>query len=68
MRQAGVVGISPRGLVPVQTQAGPGPHLVEDLVGRRFDRRGFNVVCTSDITSSSPPGEGWLYLCAIRDG
>ena len=38
MRQAGIVGISPRGFVPVTTQAGPDPHPVEDLVGRRFDR------------------------------
>jgi hypothetical protein len=30
MRHAGIVGISPRGFVPVTTQAGPDPHPVED--------------------------------------
>ena len=44
MRRAGVVGISPRGFTPVTTQAGPDPHPVEDLVGRRFDRGRLNVV------------------------
>lgn len=67
MRHAGVVGISPRGFVPVTTQAGPDLHPVPDLVGRHFDRGQLNVVWTSDITYLAT-GEGWLYLCAVRDG
>jgi putative transposase len=67
MRKAGVVGISPRGWTPATTQAGPDPYPVPDLVKRRFDRGRLNKVWTSDITYLAT-GEGWLYLCAVRDG
>lgn len=67
MRQAGIAGISPRGFVPVTTQSGPDPQPVGDLVGRRFDHGQLNRVWTSDITYLAT-GEGWLYLCAVRDG
>jgi putative transposase len=67
MRQAGIAGISPRGFVPATTQPGPDPSPVDDLVGRRFDQGQLNRVWTSDITYLAT-GEGWLYLCAIRDG
>jgi putative transposase len=67
MRTSGIVGISPRKFVPTTTLAGPDPHPVPDLVGRRFDPGQLNKVWTSDITYLDT-NEGWLYLCAIRDG
>jgi len=67
MRQAGIVGISPRGFTPVTTQPGPDLFPVPDLVRRDFDRGQLNRVWTSDITYLAT-GQGWLYLCAVRDG
>jgi putative transposase len=67
MKAAGIAGISPRGFVPVTTQRGPDPQPVADLVERRFDHGELNRVWTSDITYL-PTGQGWLFLCAVRDG
>lgn len=67
MRCNGIAGISPRRFTPVTTLPGPDLQPVPDLVARRFDRGVLNAVWISDITYLDTD-EGWLYLCAIRDG
>ena len=67
MRVNGIRGISPRPWTPVTTIVDAAPHGIPDLVERHFDRGALNVVWTSDITYLATD-EGWLYLCAVRDG
>jgi transposase InsO family protein len=67
MRLAGVEGISPRTFHPPTTTPGPNPDPAPDLVGRRFDMGGKDLAWFSDITYL-PTGEGWAYLCVVRDG
>lgn len=67
MRSAGVEGISPATWHPVTTTRDGAVHTIPDLVGRVFDRGVLDEVWTSDITYLRT-GEGWLYLCAVRDG
>jgi putative transposase len=67
MRGSEIRGISPRPWRPVTTVTDASVHAIPDLVARRFDRGALNTVWTSDITYLAT-GQGWLYLCAVRDG
>lgn len=67
MRQARIAGISPRTWHPPTTTPGPDPEPAPDLVKRAFDQGDRDVAWFSDITYL-PTGQGWAYLCAIRDG
>ncbi|WP_353650839.1 IS3 family transposase [Nakamurella sp. A5-74] len=66
-RSNGIRRISPGPWVPVTAIADEVPHTIPDLVERHFDRGEPNRVWTSDITYLAT-SEGWLYLCAVRDG
>jgi transposase InsO family protein len=67
MRQAEIAGISPRTWHPPTTTVGPNPDPAPDRVQRVFDQGLPNIVWHSDITYLAT-GEGWAYLCTIRDG
>jgi putative transposase len=67
LRRQGLAGISPRRFAPATTVVDLDAAVPKDLVKRRFDTGKLNRVWTSDITYLDT-GEGWLYLCAARDG
>ena len=63
----GFEGISPRAFVPVTTIQAKRKSALPDLVKRMYDTGELNRVWMSDIAYLRT-GEGWLYLCAVRDG
>lgn len=65
MAALGIVGVSPR-LFKVTTNPGPGAPYPPDLVNQAFHRDGIDELWTSDLTYMRL-GEGWAYMCAIRD-
>jgi len=67
LRRQGLAGISPRRFTPATTVVDLDAAVPNDLVGRRFDTGAPDRVWTSDITYLRT-GQGWLYLCAVRDG
>lgn len=67
MRLMGIEGISPRVFAPVTTIQSSHKSTLPDHVNRLFDTGELNRVWISDITYLRT-GEGWLYLCAVRDG
>lgn len=67
LRRQGLAGISPRRFAPATTVIDLAAVVPKDLVRRRFDTGALNRVWTTDITYLRT-GEGWLYLCAVRDG
>ena len=67
LRRQGLAGISPRRFAPATTVVDLDAAVPKDLVRRRFDTGRLNRVWTSDITYLRT-GQGWLYLCAVRDG
>lgn len=67
LRRQGLAGVSPRRFVPATTVVDLNAAVPKDLVKRRFDTGVLNRVWTSDITYLDT-GQGWLYLCAVRDG
>jgi transposase InsO family protein len=67
LRRQHLEGISPRTFAPPTTVVDLDAPVPTDLVRRRFDRGRLDAVWSSDITYLRT-GEGWLYLCAVRDG
>jgi putative transposase len=68
LRRQGLAGICPRRFAPATTVVDLDARVPKDLVRRRFDTGVLDRVWTSDITYLRTAGQGWLYLCAVRDG
>ena len=66
MRRQGLEGICPRMFTPVTTIGATPSHRIPDRVERQWDTGELNRVWICDITYLRT-GEGWLYLCVVRD-
>lgn len=67
MLRQGIEGISPRKFTPVTMIQGVDTYHLPDRVRRQWDQGTLDKVWISDITYLRT-NEGWLYLCAVRDG
>lgn len=67
MRTEGIRGISPRTWHPPTTTRGQDLFPVPDLIERQFDQGHSDRAWFSDVTYLHT-GQGWAYLCVVRDG
>jgi transposase InsO family protein len=67
LRRQGLAGVCPRRFAPATTVVDLDAARPKDLVRRCFDAGALDRVWTSDITYLRT-GQGWLYLCVVRDG
>ena len=67
MLRQGIEGVSPRKFTPVSTTLGVDTYHLPDRVHRKWDQGALDKVWISDVTYLRA-NEGWLYLCAVRDG
>src|SRR4029078_2535922 len=67
VRRQGLAAICPLRLGPATRAVDLDAAVAKDFGRRRVDTRVVNRVWTSDITYLGT-AEGWLYLCAVRDG
>lgn len=67
LRRQGLEGISPRKFTPVAPLGKVRAHSIPDLVERRWDTGALDAIWISDITYLRTQ-QGWVYLCAVRDG
>jgi transposase InsO family protein len=65
MASLGIAGVSPR-LFKVTTRPDPAASYPPDLVKRDFHPEAINRLWSSDITYLRV-GDGWAYMCAVRD-
>jgi transposase InsO family protein len=65
MASLGIAGVSPR-LFKVTTRPDPTASYPPDLVKRDFHPEAINRLWSSDITYLRV-GDGWAYMCAVRD-
>lgn len=67
MREDGITGIGPATWHPPTTVPGADPFPVPDLVEWRFGQGSRDLAWFCDMTYLRT-GEGWAYLCVVRDG